>query len=651
MKKNMKKTFYFCLIVFTFLFAQPELEKQALCGHFKALLKLATMQSTLTVEQSKIDVLYYRLNLDIDPVTETIAGNLTAAVRVIDSTLSRIEFDLINGLTVTGVKLNDSTHSYSHSSDQVLIPISDSIAVNQILTVSINYNGSPGSTGFGSFAFDSHNGEYLIWTLSEPYGARTWWPCKDDPSDKADSVDMIIKVPSNLIVASNGNLMGTLPQGNEITFYWQERYPITTYLVSLAIYPYQVWYDQYESNSGVTMPIEFYVFPDHYNSLRENYLLTNDMISFFAEVFGEYPFINEKYGHAEFGWGGGMEHQTITSLGGWSESLIAHELAHMWWGDMITCNSFHHIWLNEGFATYAEALWREHKYGLSAYHADMHGNKYFGGGTIYVENPVTTGDIFNGNLSYNKASWVLHMLRHVVVDSTFFNILRTYADTPGMKYNSVTTDQFRSVCEAVSGMDLQTYFQQWIYGSYYPRYTLYWQQNQDSLIVSIQQTQQSGTYFQMPIDLEIISLDTTFIELINNTQVTEDFELALPPGIIVTDVILDPDEWILKYVQYLNNGVDYTLPTNFVLEPAYPNPFNAMVTIPFKSKVRGSIDISIFNIRGEEVQKFSGNYEPGNHFIIWDGKDRYLQSLSSGVFIVRMRYSEGSDTRKILLLK
>ncbi|MCK5330340.1 MAG: T9SS type A sorting domain-containing protein [Candidatus Marinimicrobia bacterium] len=650
MKKNVKKTFYLSLIVFTFLLAQPELEKQALCGHSKAQLKLATMQSTLTVEQSKIDVLYYRLNLDIDPRTNTIVGDLTAEVRVIDSTLSRIEFDLINTLTVTGVNLNDITHSYSRNSYQVLIPILDSVAVNQILTISINYNGSPGSTGFGSFAFDSHNGLDLIWTLSEPYGARTWWPCKDDPSDKADSVDIIIKVPSNLTVASNGNLVGTMEQGNEITFYWQERYPITTYLVSLAIYPYQVWYDQYESNSGVTMPIEFYVFPDHYNSLRENYLLTKDMISFFAEVFGEYPFINEKYGHAEFGWGGGMEHQTITSLGSWSESLIAHELAHMWWGDMITCASFHHIWLNEGFATYAEALWWE-QYSTAALHADMDRNKYFGGGTIYVENPVTTGDIFNGDLSYRKASWVIHMLRHVVGDSTFFNILRTYADEPSMKYNSVTTDQFRSVCEAVSGLDLQTYFQQWIYGSYFPRYALHWQQNQDSLIVTIQQVQQTGTFFQMPIDLEIICTDTTYTEVVNNTQVTEDFTLALPPGKMVSNVILDPDDWILKSVQYLNNGVDQTLPTDFVLEPAYPNPFNAMVTIPFKSKVRGSINISIFNIRGEEVQKFSGNYDPGNHSIVWDGKDRYLQSLSSGVFIVRMQYSKGSDTRKILLLK
>ena len=268
-----------------------------------------------------------------------------------------------------------------------------------------------------------------------------------------------------------------------------------------------------------------------------------------------------------------------------------------------------------------------------------------------MENPVTTGDIFNGDLSYRKASWVLHMLRHVVGDSTFFDILRTYADEPSMKYNSVTTDQFRSVCEAVSAMDLQTYFQQWIYGSYYPRYALYWQQYQDSLKVSIQQVQQTGTFFQMPIDLEIISLDTTFTEVVNNTQVAEDFELTLPPGTIVTDVILDPDDWILKSVQYLNNGGDHTLPTDFTLEPAYPNPFNAMVTIPFKSKVRGSIDISIFNIRGQEVQKFSGNYEPGNHSIVWDGKDRYLQSLSSGIFIVRMQYSEGSDTRKILLLK
>ncbi len=647
----MNKSVILGLLIPIFVMGQVEEGKQALCGHSKAMLKLAAARSTLTVEQSKIDVLFYRLDLDIDPVTETISGNLFSTIKVLDSTLSRIEFDLAGALNVTALLVNDSAISYTHVSDQLLMPLTSSVSTGDIITISIDYNGSPASTGFGSFAFSTRNGENLIWTLSEPYGARSWWPCKDDPSDKADSVDIIVNVPNNLIVASNGTLIGAMEQGNDITFYWQERYPITTYLVSLAIYPYQVWQDEYISPDSVTMPIEFYVFPDHYTSLYDNYLLTNDMIVSFVQFFGEYPFINEKYGHAEFGWGGGMEHQTITSLGGWSESLIAHELAHMWWGDMITCASFHHIWLNEGFATYAEALWWEDQYGSAAYHADMAANKYFGGGTIFVENPVSTSDIFSSSLSYRKASWVLHMLRHVVGDSSFFAMLLTYADEPSMKYNSVTTEDFQVVCESVSGMDLEQYFQQWIYGAYYPRYALNWQQDQNILTASIQQVQQTGTFFQMPIDLEIQSIDTTYIEVVNNTQSAEDFEIVLPPGIIVADVILDPDDWILKSVQYLNNDQDQILPDNFVLGQAYPNPFNAMVTIPFSSRVSGTVDFSLFNLRGEEVDSFSNYYEPGNHSIVWDGLDRGQRQLSSGVFFIRVRHSEGTTSSKILLLK
>ena len=184
------------------------------------------------------------------------------------------------------------------------------------------------------------------------------------------------------------------------------------------------------------------------------------MITFFASIFGEYPFINEKYGHAEWTRSFGMEHQTITSMGNPTERRVAHELAHMWWGDMITCRTFHHIWLNEGFARYAESLWFAHS-GLSssasAYQVEYH--TYKGPGTIYVEDPQTE-DIFDIELSYNKASWVLHMLRHVVGDSVFFDILKTYHTSPGHQHNIADTEDFQKICEKVSGLKLEKFFQQ-----------------------------------------------------------------------------------------------------------------------------------------------------------------------------------------------
>ena len=647
----MKKIYLPSIIILSLVIAQPELKKQILCGHSKSLLRIFESRSTLTIEQQKYDALFYRINLDIDPLAETISGTLFARVSILDSTINIIELDFADGMVATAVRVNNLNQTFTHTNNVLSIPAPNDILNDDTLELEIAYNGSPSSTGFGSFIFGSHDNQDLIWTLSEPYGARSWWPCKDDPSDKADSVDIIVRVPSNLIVASNGNLLDTLEMGGRTTYYWQERYPITTYLVSLAIYPYFVWHDQYISVNNDTLPLDYYVFPDHFNSLQENYLLTKDMISVFAGLFGEYPFMDEKYGHAEFGWGGGMEHQTITSLGGWSEALIAHELAHQWWGDMITCSSFHHIWLNEGFATYAEALWWEDKYGPDGLHTDMAYNAYFGGGTIYVENPVTTSDIFNSGLSYRKASWVLHMLRHVVGDDTFFAILLAYGNHPLYKHNSATTEQFQAVCESVSGLNLEVFFQQWIYGSYYPRYSYGWQQNGETLIVNVGQYQTTGTYFQMPIDLKLICNDTTYIEVVNNTQINEEFSIIIEPGRRVMNLVFDPDDWILKSVYSTNNGIDYHGPDKFILQSAYPNPFNAEVTIPFIMQVRGNIEFNIYNLRGELVYSKQGQFDPGKQTLKWNGQDYQGNILSTGVFFIQMNYPGGSKTEKILLLK
>ena len=158
-----------------------------------------------------------------------------------------------------------------------------------------------------------------------------------------------------------------------------------------------------------------------------------------------------------------MEHQTISSMGGHSEWLIAHELGHQWWGDLVTCSSFHHIWLNEGFARFSEAIWDEASQGFEAYKSYWQSHSYFGPGTIYVEEPNTAAQIFNGNLTYNKAGWVVHMLRGVMGDSLFFESRRSYGYNDSLAYSDATTEDFKNVCEHISGIDLTSFFEQWIY--------------------------------------------------------------------------------------------------------------------------------------------------------------------------------------------
>jgi aminopeptidase N len=495
----------------------------------------------------------------------------------------------------------------------------------------------------------------MIWSLSEPYGARDWWPCKDTPTDKADSVNISLEVPTGLIAASNGKLVETEIIGNWTTYHWQERYPIATYLVSVAIHPYKVFYDWYKYSPTDSMRLEYYVFPDHFDAVQTTYGLTKDMLGAMADRFGEYPFINEKYGHAEFVWGGGMEHQTITSLGRYDEGLIAHELGHQWWGDMVTCANFQHIWLNEGFATYSEALWYEKRDNdIQSLHNEMALNRNWYGfrpGTIYVEDTTSVSSIFNGSLSYAKASWVVHMLRHVVGDSAFFNGLQEFGNR--YRFKSAVTEQFQTVMEEVSGKDLESFFQRWIYGELYPIYEVVYSQSDNNLLIQIIQIQGSDIFI-MPIDIKATYIDeseSTWV--VDNSLRQQFYSLIIPDGKTIQRLELDPDNWILKKISEirldtLGNSI---IPGEFYLHPVYPNPFNAGVTIRFDIEIERDIQINIFDIKGNMIWQQSGNFVSGAHFIKWDGKDQLGNKIPSGTYLVEVNNGVLVKKRKMLLLK
>lgn len=472
-----------------------------------------------------------------------LTGTVVAEGRVLAPSINQVELDLTVDMAVTAARSAGSPTTFSHTQDLLAVALDRTYATGEVFSVEIDYHGNPAGESFG---WDSHGGQPMIWTLSEPFGAREWWPCKDQPADKADAVDIRATVNQNLVVASNGKLMSVTPNGTQHTYHWHESYPITTYLVSLAIYPYAQYSDWYRYSPADSMEIQFFVYPDQLGSVQENYAKTKNMIAVYASLFGEYPFITEKYGHASFEWGGGMEHQTCTSLGGWGESLIAHELTHMWWGDHVTCNSFHHIWLNEGFATYGEALWWEATLGEQAMHADMAANAYYGPGTIYVEDPGNFNEIFNSNLSYRKASWVLHMLRHAVGDDDFFDILRSYYTVHGG--GTATTEQFQAVAETVSGQDLNAFFQQWIYGEGFPVYSYQWTAEPAGsdweITLDIDQLQ-TNQVFVMPIDIEIEFVGGgSQIQVVQNNAASQ--QVLLTVAAEPAAVRLDPDNWILR---------------------------------------------------------------------------------------------------------
>jgi len=503
--------------------------------------------------QDDYDALYYGLNLTINDTNETVRGWVDMEAESEIDGLTLVTLNLIDSLTVDSVKSGNTSLTFSHSDNLIDITLDGTYNTGEKFLVSVFYHGHPQPGGFQAFTFETYNDYPMISSLSEPFFARNWWPCKDFPHDKADSADINITVRPDLVVASNGTLRDTLtnPDGSR-TYKWHESYPITTYLISVAIYPYSEFSYYYNYSPADSMEVRYYVFPDYLETAQAHYLVTVPAIEYFAEAFGEYPFLSEKYGMAHFKWGGAMEHQTCTTIIYWyySWALIAHELAHQWWGDYITCRDWHHIWLNEGFASYSEALFREHYYGEAAYHEHMEFMKWVEGGTVYVEDTTDVWAIFD-LIVYDKGAWVLHMLRHVVGDSTFFDILRSYYSDPRFAHGTAITDDFQGVCEDVYGGDLDWFFQEWIYGEYRPSYRYSWASDTSfegyEVYLHIHQIQPSEPQvFTMPIDITIkdtISAVETTLVVFNNMR-SEDFKLTV--DVLPQKLELDKDDWILK---------------------------------------------------------------------------------------------------------
>jgi hypothetical protein len=345
-----------------------------------------------------------------------------------------------------------------------------------------------------------------------------------------------------------------------------------------------------------------------------------------------------------------MEHQTITSQGGFGTTLTVHELAHQWWGDKITNATWGDIWLNEGFATYSEALYYELTRGKDYYHTYMSFMDWNHPYPIFVDDTTSVGRIFDGTV-YDKGAWVLHMLRHIVGDSTFFDILLAYSHDPRFAYGNSTTAGFQSVCETVAGRDLDWFFQPWIYQFGRPIYRAEWRAEAGTNILhlKIQQTQQS--LFPMPIDVTIETVQGDTVVTVFNDAAVQNFNISLPAQ--PTNIILDKDGWILKTIDSITvvDG-EPELPTEFALQQNYPNPFNGETVIQFSLPQRETVDIAIFNLKGQMVRKLAAqSYAAGTHRVAWDGRDTAGQLLPSGLYLYQMRAGDFKQQKKLLFIK
>lgn len=601
--------------------------------------KAAVLQKApATRALNNYDLKYYRLAWQVDPTVREIAGNVTSHF-IPGAAVSMIEFDLSSALVVDSVIYNSAPTSATQlASDILQVDFPVALSVGVLDSVTIYYHGIPPSTGFGSFIQDGHAGDSILWTLSQPYGAKDWWPCKQDLQDKIDSIDIFITHPKEYRAASNGLLQSETIVGTDKITHWKHKYPIVTYLICFAVTNYAVFSD-FAPYGLDTVEIVNYVYPeDSLLTIIPVYANTLQM-QLFDTLFGLYPFYKEKYGHAQFGWGGGMEHQTMTFVGNFNLELLAHELAHHWFGDKVTCGSWEEIWLNEGFATYASGLSYEHldppiwmPFKVSAINIATS----LPDGSVFCTDTTDIDRIFSVELTYFKGAMILHTLRWIMGDSAFFAAVKNYLNDPGVAFGFSTTDKFRMHLEAVYGQSLIWYFNDWYYGEGYPSYSVNWSvdiTNTVNVTLSQSQTHPSVSFYELPVPIRFKNAVQDTIVVFDHTFSGQNFSTTL--SFTPDSAFFDPEKWIIS------NGNSVVS----VKEDAINGQLNVYPTIThtevivFTSANESGYDLLIYSSNGDLV--LSKKLQPGTNVI-------NVEKFDAGIYCLVASNGKRSSFQKIV---
>ncbi|MBA2249493.1 MAG: T9SS type A sorting domain-containing protein [Chitinophagaceae bacterium] len=596
-----------------------------------------------TGASNNFDIKYIKAEWQVDPSVRYINGKVTLYFKIITAT-NTISLDLMNDLVVDSIKQRNATLVNQHTNNIIQINFSNSIAAGTLDSINIFYQGVPPTTGFGAFVQTTHATTPVIWTLSEPYGSRDWWPCKNGLDDKADSLDVFITGPSQYTAASNGLLQSETITGSQKITHWKHRYPIATYLVCFAITNYAVFNNSVQLGA-VSLPMQTFCYPENLALFMTNTPLVLNAMQLYNNTFGEYPFIKEKYGHVQFGWGGGQEHQTSTFIVTPNEGLMAHELAHQWFGDKITCGSWQDIWLNEGFATHIASMYYERNYPaniLISRKNEIANITALPGGSVWVDDTTNVNRIFDGRLSYSKGSHLLYMLRWIIGDSVFFKGLRQYQKDEKVIYSFARTADLQRNLEQVSGRDLNYFFKEWFYGQGYPSYNIVWNQLGSNYVrVKMNQvtSHPSVPFYELPVALEFKNATMQKTVILNNKFNGEYFFENI--GFIADTVLVDPDYWLITRNNTSVKETDNITGQNVI--SIFPNPVQDQLYMYFANFNLPAASINIYNAAGQLVYKKQLSVN-GSEFL-----EVFVKNLSRGIYIVRIQ--SGTDikySRKIV---
>ncbi|MGC4041186.1 MAG: M1 family aminopeptidase [Flavobacterium sp.] len=568
------------------------------------------------------DVTYHKIELNVNPAVHTISGKVTTSYTAL-SNMNSITFDLVSQMAVSSVKQNNTALSFTQSANELTITFPSVQLAGTSASIEITYAGSPPDTGH--VFYETHNGSPIFFTLSESFGDKEWWPCKQDMTDKIDSIDLYITAPSQYVSVGNG--VETTPpviSGSNKTTHFHHNYPIPAYLVSVAVANYSV-FTQTGGTAPTTYPIVNYVFPEHLSLAQANLAQVPSFLDFYESILGTYPFHNEKYGNAEVTYSG-MEHPTVSFISDYDRYMMEHEMAHQWFGDKVTCGTWKDIWLNEGFATFMDELLIEHFDGNAAGIANrtylINNITSLNNGAVYLTDAEALDEnrIFSGRLSYNKGAMVLNMLRLKLGETVFLQGLRNYLDDPNLAYKTVVTTDFKAHMEAVYGSSLTEFFNDWVYNQGHPTYTISARNiGAGQIRVTVNQTQShsSVSFFEMPLPLKFTGAGgQVYTTSVDNTANNQSFIINVP--FTITGVVFDPEKHIISKNSTATLGLDDFGPQKEIR--VYPNPVNSILTIDYPDAIDA---IVVFNELGQRLpaslinsnQINFSQFSPGTYFV------------------------------------
>lgn len=616
--------------------------------YFCAQAKLAQQQpQTLQIadpDENKYDVKYQKLDIAMTNNSAAVSGTATTIAQVTQAPFTRFVCELL-GMQVSTVKINGQTVSFVNNGTTVSANLTNALNLGDLFTVEITYSGTAQE---GIIVNTSQlYGFTVAASLSESYSADGWWPSKQVLTDKIDSSDVWVTVASNLKAGSNGLLENITPMpNNKMRYEWKSRYPIDYYLISVAVADYQE-YNVYAHPAGLadSILVQNYIYdtPLALSNNQAKLDSTANLIEFFSDIYGLYPFYKEKYGHCQAPIGGGMEHQTMTTIYRFDFGIVAHELGHQWFGDNVTCASWAHIWVNEGFANYSEYLALEHfRPGQERpYMDELHSYvipDLATTGTAYCDDTTDENRIFDYAMTYAKGAAIIHSLRFEVNnDSLFFAGLKLYQQQNA--FGTGTDETVKNVFEGITGQDFTDFFNQWYYGTGYPGFNIEWNQTGGQTYLQVTETQSAPNltpFFKTSLELTLSSGqgDTTVRVFIDQPTELFTFNWNNP----LSSISIDPNQWILNTDGSITQntalvGLNEQLAGSINL---YPNPASNMVALSSNNAMR---NITLYDMTGRFITSYAVGNQPVFSFD--------ASALSNGMYIAQIETTTGGIARKL----